>query len=126
MTPMAPDHPDSVSHEKKAPLTPWITWGGLILAGMIIFIGGSLLIFQTNWAQQKVQDKINAALPGSIIWEQGRISVIKGFLELRKGRLLDPEQQTTVTFDRLGARLNLFALLRKTVDITALTLETPT
>jgi autotransporter translocation and assembly factor TamB len=125
MTSKAPLNSNREPPAKKAPARPWLAWGGLFFTVIIAFLGGCLLLLQTNRVQQQIQSKINATLPGAVIWEQGRISPFNSSVELRHGRLLDPEQRTVATFDRLAVRFNLFALLNRTVDIAFLTLDAP-
>ena len=97
-----------------------------VVFGIIIFmVMGGYLYLNSPPGQKYIQTTINKNIPGSISWEYGRVSVLKGEIEIKNGLIKEPGNGDIAGFDRFFIKLSMSPLLRGNLTVKALLLDRP-
>ena len=104
----------------------------LILQGIAIFfciiiimMAGGYFYLNTDHGQKYIQAKISEGIPGSIIWDNARISLLTGRVDVNNVLIKDPSDEKVAGFDRLLIEYSWLSLLRGYLTVTETLLEKP-
>jgi autotransporter translocation and assembly factor TamB len=92
---------------------------------MLILVIGALSYLKTDHARHFLLSQINTAIPGSVSCLKVNFTLSDGSLELRQVSLADPDGKPLASIDALTLDLNVFALLRRELTVTALKINKP-
>jgi autotransporter translocation and assembly factor TamB len=98
---------------------------GILLGLVCLLLFGAISYLKTNHAHRFILGKVNGAIPGTILCEGIRFSLLKGEFELEKMLIRGPSNEELAGFDRLFLDLSWATLLKSDVTVTALILEKP-
>ncbi|MBT8490700.1 MAG: hypothetical protein KJN62_06615, partial [Deltaproteobacteria bacterium] len=103
-----------------------------ILQGIVIFfciiivmMAGVYFYLNTDHGQKYIQAKISESIPGSITWDNTRISLLTGKVDVHKVLIKDPADEKVAGFDRLFIKYSLLSLLRGNLTFNVVLLEKP-
>ncbi len=92
---------------------------------IIVMMAGVYFYLNTDHGQKYIQAKISESIPGSITWDNARISLLTGRVDVNKVLIKDPSDEEVAGFDRLFIKYSLLSLLRGNLTITVVLLEKP-
>ncbi|MDA3896550.1 MAG: hypothetical protein PF482_10420, partial [Desulfobacteraceae bacterium] len=98
---------------------------GALITLLLIAIIGIQLFLGTGPAGRLIQERINAAIPGHISWEDQSLSVFRGRLVIEKARVQGLEKETIIEADRLSIDIGLAELLNRELVIQSARLDRP-
>lgn len=81
--------------------------------------------FNTSHGQKYIQAKISVNIPGSVTWDNARISLLTGRLDLKKVLIKDSLNKEVAGFDRLFAEYSWLSLFRGNLRMKEVLLEKP-
>ncbi len=99
--------------------------GAAFLVVVIIALVGVRIYLSTEGARERIQAEIETAIPGSVTWADWRFSVFGGQLELTDLVLAGPDGERIAGFDRFFVDLSPSTLIRGTLTVAELTVESP-
>ncbi len=97
----------------------------ILICIVCIAVPAGFLYLNSNSAARYIQTKVNALIPGSLLWQKHHVSLFRGEIDFQKIALNGKNNEEIVTADRFFVKLSLPALMKKRVDISALALERP-
>jgi len=97
-----------------------------LIFGTIIFMmmGGHLYLNSVH-GQKLIQATINKNIPGSITWEYGRLSFLKGEIEVKNTVIQGPDNDDIAGFDRFFIKIAWYSLFKGCLTVESLLLEKP-
>jgi len=101
---------------------------GIIEALIVLAAGaaaGLLLYLNTDHAAGLIQNTVNRKIPGAVTWKKHTVSAWAGRLEIQSLRVEDAQTHPLAGLDRLVIDLSWTALVRGTVEIEEMVLESP-
>jgi hypothetical protein len=109
----------------RARIRPILCVAAVLLSVAGILICATLIWIQSNRALEWVQSRINPLIPGTLIIEGHRLSLLKAALEVHGVELLDPHGAAVAGFARFYAQLDWRALLKREIRLSAVQLDKP-
>ncbi len=104
----------------------WVLIGiGSVIAVGLLAILGIEFYLNTEEVRQRLQAKVNQAIPGTLTWGQNRFSVLGGKVELNQVLLMGPENDKLIELERLSVHISWLGLLKGALTIHDLLLENP-
>ena len=104
----------------------WVSIGiGSIIAVVLIAVFGIQFYLNTDQARQRIQTKVNQAIPGTLTWRQNRFSVLGGKVELNHVLLTGPKNDKLVELERFSIQVSWTRLLKGELYVHDLILENP-
>ena len=104
----------------------WISIGiGSVIAVVLLVVLGIQFFLNTEQVRQRIQSKVNQAIPGTLTWRQSRFSVLGGKMELNHVLLSGPENDKLIELDRFSIHISWTGLLKGELTIHDLFLENP-
>jgi translocation and assembly module TamB len=98
--------------------------GAVIVVFLFLSIGIKLY-FNTDGAQQRIQTKVNQAIPGTITWSDSRLSIWAGEVELHNVLFRAPTNDKLFELNRLLLQVSWFRLFKGELCVNDLLLEKP-
>lgn len=98
---------------------------GLVLAVVLFGVVGIQLYLNTEQAKDRIQARVNHAIPGTLTWRTNRFSIPGGKMELKHVLLTGPEHDKLIELKRFSIHLSWIGLLRGELNIHDLFLENP-
>lgn len=98
---------------------------GICLLLLVLLISGALFYLETEHAQNRIQSRVNAAIPGTITWSGFEYSLLNGRVELKNAKLQDPDGEKLAGFKRLFVKIAPLALFGKAIRVESAILEKP-
>ncbi len=98
---------------------------GLVFAVVLLAAVGIQLYLNTPQAKEKIQEKVNRAIPGTLTWRSIEFSILSGELELKHALLTDPLNHKVIELDRFSIQMSWLGLLKGRLNIHDLFLENP-
>ncbi|HUT73137.1 MAG TPA: AsmA family protein, partial [Desulfatiglandales bacterium] len=98
---------------------------GIVFGLIFLLLVGAYLYLQTGHAQNFIQGKIKAQIPGTISWEGFRLSPLQGLFVFQNLSLKDPSGEAFVHIDRASANIAWTTLLKGDLTVAELILEKP-
>ena len=98
---------------------------GSLIAVVLLSILGIQFYLNTEPVRQRIQAKVNQAIPGTITWRQNRFSILGSKMELSHVRLTGPENDKLMELERFSIRISWIGLLRGELIVHDLFLENP-
>jgi hypothetical protein len=98
---------------------------GSLIAVVLLSILGIQFYLNTEPVRQRIQAKVNQAIPGTITWRQNRFSILGSKVELNHVRLTGPENDKLIELERFSIRISWIGLLRGELIVHDLFLENP-
>jgi translocation and assembly module TamB len=98
---------------------------GFVFAVFLLAMLGIQLYLNTAQFREKIQARVNQAIPGTLTWKSSRFSLFKGEMELTRVRLTGPDNNRVLALDRFSARISWIRLLKGELSIQDLFLENP-
>lgn len=92
---------------------------------VIVMMAGVYFYLNTDHGQKYIQVKISESIPGSIIWDNARISLLTARVDIEKVLIKDPSDKEVAGFDRLLIKYSWPSLLRRNLTINGVLLEKP-
>ncbi|MDO9529392.1 MAG: translocation/assembly module TamB domain-containing protein [Syntrophales bacterium] len=92
---------------------------------IIVMLAGGYFYLKTDHGQKYIQAKIGESIPGSVVWDNARISLLTGRLDLKKVLIKDPSNEEVAGFDRLFVEYSWLSLLRGNLTMKEVLLEKP-
>ncbi len=102
-----------------------VTIAAVFLLAALVFGLGVIAYFKTGPGQHLILRRLNNAIPGTLVLDGLRFSILAGTLELQNPSLLSPSGENVLGCKRLYADVEWLALLNRTVSIAELLLESP-
>ena len=99
---------------------------GIVFGLLSLLLVGAYLYLQTGHAQNFIQEKIRAQIPGTISWETFRLSPLQGLFVFQNLSLKDPSGEALVHIDRASVNIAWVTLLKGDLTVAELILEKPT
>ena len=104
----------------------WVSIGiGSAIAVVLLAVLGIQFYLNTEQVRQRIQAKVNQAIPGTLTWSQNRFSVLGGKAELNHVLLTGPENNKLIELERFSIHISWVGLLRGELTIRDLFLENP-
>ena len=104
----------------------WILKGiAILLCIIIVMIAGVYFYLNTNHGRKYIQTKISESIPGSITWNNARVSLLTARVDVKKVVIKDPSGEEVAGFDRLLIEYSWSSLLRGALTIKVMLLEKP-
>jgi len=104
----------------------WISIGiGSVIAVVLIAVFGIQLYLNTEQVGQRIQAKVNQAIPGTLTWRQNKFSVLGGKLELNHVLLTGPENDKLIELERFSIHISWIGLLKGELTVQDIFLEHP-
>jgi autotransporter translocation and assembly factor TamB len=104
----------------------WISIGiGSVIAVVLIAVFGIQLYLNTEQVGQRIQAKVNQAIPGTLTWRQNKFSVLGGKLELNHVLLTGPENDKLIELERFSIHISWIGLLKGGLTVQDIFLEHP-
>ena len=101
----------------------------MLTSALLILLLASIIAIQlflgTETAGRLIQDRINAAIPGHISWEDQSLSVFRGRLVIEKAHVQGLKKETIIEADRLSVDIGLTDLFNKALVIQSARLDRP-
>ena len=97
----------------------------LVLAVVLLAVLGIQRYLNSEQVKEKIQARVNQAIPGTLTWESGRFSILKGEIELKNVRLTGPDNNRVIALDRCSVHISWINLLKGELGIQVLLLENP-
>ncbi|MEZ4567368.1 MAG: AsmA family protein [Desulfobacterales bacterium] len=101
----------------------------MLTSALLILLLVSIIAIQlflgTETAGRLIQDRINAAIPGHISWEDQSLSVFRGRLVIEKARVQGLKKETIIEAHRLSVDIGLTDLFKKALVIQSARLDRP-
>jgi translocation and assembly module TamB len=91
---------------------------------MVILIG-VFLYLNTAHGQKFIQETASRNIPGSMTWDYGRLSFLKGEIEVKNAVIKGPDNDGIAGFDRFFIEISWPSLLRGRLTLEALLVEKP-
>jgi autotransporter translocation and assembly factor TamB len=88
-------------------------------------IAGVYFYLNTDHGRKYIQAKISESIPGSIIWDNARVSLLTARVDVKKVVIKDPSGEEVAGFDRLLIEYSWSSLLRGVLTINVVLLEKP-
>ncbi len=98
---------------------------GFALAALLLGVLGIQLYLNTKQVKEKIQARVNQAIPGTLTWQTNRFSVFRGEMELRHVLLTGTGNDTVIELDRFLIHISWLGLLKGELNIHDLFLENP-
>ena len=98
---------------------------GFVLTVVLLAVLGIQLYLNTAQAKEKIQARVNQAIPGELTWKTNRFSILKGEAEFNHVRLRGPLKHTVMELDRFSIHISWIGLLKGQLNIHDLVLENP-
>jgi translocation and assembly module TamB len=98
---------------------------GIVFGLVFLLLVVACFYLQTRHAQQLIQGKINAAIPGVISWERFRFSLLKGDFEFEKVLLKGASGDELAGMELLSIELSWTKLLKRELTVAELRLQQP-
>jgi translocation and assembly module TamB len=92
---------------------------------IIVMMAGVYFYLHTDHGQKYTQAKISETIPGSITWDNARVSLLTARVDVKKVFIKDPSGEEVVGFDRLLIEYSWPSLLRGKLTINVVLLEKP-
>jgi hypothetical protein len=104
----------------------WVSIGiGSVIVVVLIAVFGIQFYLNTDQARQRIQTKVNQAIPGTLTWRQNRFSVLGGKVELNHVLLTGPKNDKLVELERFSIHISWTGLLKGELYVHDLVLENP-
>ena len=104
----------------------WISIGiGSVIAVIFFVILGIQFYLNTEQVRQRIQAKVNQAIPGKLTWRQNRFSILDGKVELNHVLLTGPENDKLIELERFSIHISWTGLLKGELTVLDLFLENP-
>jgi len=104
----------------------WILIGiGSVIAVVFIAVLGIQFYLNTEQVRQRIQAKVNQAIPGTLTWSQNRFWVLGGKAELSHVLLTGPEDDKLIQLERFSIHISWTGLLKGELTVHDLFLENP-
>jgi len=98
---------------------------GIVSGLLSLLLVGAYLYLQTRHAQNFIQEKIKAQIPGTISWKGFRLSPLQGLFVFQSLSLKDPSGEVFVHIDRASVNIAWTTLLKGDLTVAELVLEKP-
>jgi translocation and assembly module TamB len=98
---------------------------GFVLAVVLLAALGIQLYLNTPEAKEKIQEKVNQAIPGTLTWRSIRLSILRGELELKHVLLTGPLNHKVIELDRFSIHMSWLGLLKGQLNVHDLFVENP-
>ncbi|MGA7145164.1 MAG: translocation/assembly module TamB domain-containing protein [Desulfobacterales bacterium] len=98
---------------------------GFVLAVILLAVLGIQLYLNTPQAKEKIEARVNHAIPGTLTWRSIRFSILRGELELKHVLLTGPLNHKVIELDRFSIRISWMGLLKGQLNVHDLVLENP-
>lgn len=98
---------------------------GILLCLLVFLFAVTISYLKTNHALRLIQAKVNDLIPGAILCERHRFSLLKGEFELAQVSLRNPSGNSLAGLDRLFIDLSWTTFLKGDLTVTTLILEGP-
>jgi autotransporter translocation and assembly factor TamB len=102
-----------------------LTSTGVLFALIFFLLVGVIYYAKTDHALHLMQVKINESIPGTILFEDFRFSLLKGEFEFKNMLLKGPSNDELAGFDRLFVGFAWISLFRGELTVADLRLEKP-
>ena len=104
----------------------WVSIGiGSVVAVVLIALLGIQFYLNTEQVRQRIQAKVNQAIPGTLTWSQNRFWVLGGKVELNHVLLTGPENDKLIELERFSIHISWTGLLKRELIVHDLLLENP-
>jgi autotransporter translocation and assembly factor TamB len=104
----------------------WVSIGiGSVIALLLLAVFGIQFYLNTEQVRQRIQAKVNQAIPGTLTWSQNRFSVLGGKAELNHVLLMGLENDKLIELERFSIRISWTGFLKGELTIHDLFLENP-
>ena len=104
----------------------WVSIGiGSVIAVVLIALMGIQFYLNTEQVRQRIQAKVNQAIPGTLTWSQNRFWVLGGKVELNHVLLTGPENDKLIELERFSIHISWTGLLKGELDVYDLFLGNP-
>ena len=104
----------------------WVLIGiGSVIAVVLLAVLGIQFYLNTEQVRQRIQVKVNQAIPGTLTWSQNRFSVLDGKVELNHVLLMGPENDKLIELERFSIHISWTGLLKGELTVHDLFLENP-
>ncbi len=105
----------------------WVSIGiGLVIAVMLLAVFGIQFYLNTEQVRQRIQAKVNQAIPGTLTWRTSRFWVLGGKVELNHVLLTGPENDKLIELERFSIHVSWTGFLKGELTVHDLFLENPT
>jgi autotransporter translocation and assembly factor TamB len=98
---------------------------GSVIAVVLLAVLGIQFYLNTEQVRQRIQAKVNQAIPGTLTWNQNRFSVLGGKAELNHVLLTGPENDKLIELERFSIHISWTGLLKGELNVHDLFLENP-
>jgi|GEM_PF-596205 len=98
---------------------------GVLLALVVLAVIGIHVYFTTGHARDMLRERVNAAIPGNIDWDDARLSLLAGQISLDNPTVKGPDGDTIIAANAIELDLGLAGLLTGTIVIENGRLESP-
>ena len=104
----------------------WVLIGiSSVIAVVLLAVLGIQFYLNTEQVRQRIQVKVNQAIPGTLTWSQNRFSVLDGKVELNHVLLMGPENDKLIELERFSIHISWTGLLKGELTVHDLFLENP-
>jgi translocation and assembly module TamB len=91
----------------------------------VVMLIGVFLYLNTAHGQKFIQETAGKNIPGSITWDSGRLSFLKGEIEVKNALIKGPDNEVVAGFDRFFIKISWPSLLRGHLTLETLLVEKP-
>jgi len=98
---------------------------GSVIAVVLLAVLGIQFYLNTEQVRQRIQAKVNLAIPGTLTWSQNRFSVLGGKVELIHVLLTGPENDKLIELERFSIHISWTGFLKGELNVHDLFLENP-
>ncbi|MCJ7538731.1 MAG: AsmA family protein, partial [Desulfobacterales bacterium] len=104
----------------------WVSIGiGSVIAVVLLAVLGVQFYLNTEQVRQRIQAKVNQAIPGTLTWSQNRFWVLGGKVELNHVLLRGPGNDKLIELERFSIHISWIGLLKRELTVHDLFLENP-
>ena len=104
----------------------WVLIGiGSVVAVVLLALLAIQFYLNTEQVRQRIQAKVNQAIPGTLTWRQNRFSILGGKVELNHVLLTGPEKDKLIELERFSIHISWTGLLKGELFVYDLVLENP-
>jgi len=98
---------------------------GFVLTAVIMAMLGIQLYLNMEQVQEKIQARVNQAIPGTLTWSSNRFSILRGEMELKHVRLTGPDNKKVIELARFSIHISWAGLLKGELSVHDVLLEDP-
>ncbi|MDH3358612.1 MAG: AsmA family protein, partial [Desulfobacteraceae bacterium] len=104
----------------------WVSIGiGSVVAVVLLALLAIQFYLNTEQVRQRIQAKVNQAIPGTLTWSQNRFSILGGKVELDHVLLTGPGNDKLIELERFSIHISWIGLLTRELTVHDLFLENP-